>query len=125
FAIDQAGIVFGESTGVVGDQRIRIDLGALRILGDGFAWAPGSFFDQNGIPDPYCTRGALQRVESRLTDAGLEALVGHEIEFVLVGADGSALPAHLWAQYGLAGVLEHEGFIRDVTASATASGVAI
>ncbi|PRC58210.1 glutamine synthetase, partial [Mycobacterium sp. ITM-2017-0098] len=42
FAIDQAGIVFGESTGVVGDQRIRIDLGALRILGDGFAWAPGS-----------------------------------------------------------------------------------
>ncbi|PRC61651.1 hypothetical protein C6A85_07375, partial [Mycobacterium sp. ITM-2017-0098] len=41
-----------------------------------------------------------------------------------VGADGSALPAHLWAQYGLAGVLEHEGFIRDVTASATASGVA-
>ena len=28
FAIDQAGIVFSESTGVVGDQRIRIDLGA-------------------------------------------------------------------------------------------------
>jgi len=48
FAIDQAGIVFGESTGVVGDQRIRIDLGALRILGDGFAWAPGSFFSQDG-----------------------------------------------------------------------------
>lgn len=125
FAIDQAGIVFSESTGVVGDQRIRIDLGALRILGDGFAWAPGSFFDQNGAADPYCTRGALARVQDRLTEAGLEALVGHEIEFVLVGADGAALPAHLWAQYGLAGVLEHEGFVRDVTASATASGVAI
>ena len=55
FAIDQTGIVFSESTGVVGDQRIRIDLDALRILGDGFAWAPGSFFDQNGTPDPYCT----------------------------------------------------------------------
>jgi len=37
FAIDQTGIVFGESTGVVGDERIRIDLGALRILGDGLA----------------------------------------------------------------------------------------
>ena len=46
FAIDQTGIVFGEATGVVGDQRIRIDLGALRILGDGLAWAPGAFFDQ-------------------------------------------------------------------------------
>jgi glutamine synthetase len=125
FAIDQAGIVFSEATGVVGDQRIRIDLGALRILGDGFAWAPGSFFDQDGAPDAYCTRGALSRVQDRLTAAGLEALVGHEIEFVLVGADGSALPAHLWAQYGLAGVLEHDGFVRDVTASATASGVAI
>ena len=125
FAIDQAGIVFSESTGVVGDQRIRIDLGALRILGNGFAWAPGSFFDQNGEPDPYCTRGALAAVTKRLDDAGYSAVVGHEIEFVLVGPDGARLPQHLWAQYGLAGVLEHEGFVRDVTAAATSSGVAI
>lgn len=125
FTIDQTGIVFGDSTGVVGDQRIRIDLGALRILGDGFAWAPGSFFDQAGNPDPYCSRGALRRVENRLAEAGLSAVVGHEIEFVLVGPDGARLPAHLWAQYGLAGVLEHEGFVCDVTAAATASAVAI
>ncbi|AFM17604.1 glutamine synthetase [Mycolicibacterium chubuense NBB4] len=125
FAIDQAGIVFSETTGVVGDRRIRIDLGALRILGDGLAWAPGSFFDQSGAPDPYCTRGALRRIQNRLEDAGIEAMVGHEIEFVLVGPDGSRLPSHLWAQYGLAGVLEFEGFVRDVTAAATASSVAI
>ncbi|MGZ8802975.1 MAG: glutamine synthetase family protein [Mycobacterium sp.] len=125
FAIDQAGIVFGESTGVVGDQRIRIDLGALRILGDGFAWAPGSFFNQDGSPDPYCARGALRRVQTRLSDAGIEALVGHEMEFVLVGPGGERLPSHLWAQYGLAGVLEFEGFVRDVTDAATASSVAI
>ena len=123
FAIDQAGIVFSESTGVVGDQRIRIDLGALRILGNGFAWAPGSFFDQNGEPDPYCTRGALAAVTKRLDDAGYSAVVGHEIEFVLVGPDGARLPQHLWAQYGLAGVLEYEGFVRDVTAAATSSGM--
>lgn len=125
FTIDQTGIVFGDSTGVVGDQRIRIDLGALRILGDGLAWAPGSFFDQAGNPDLYCSRGALRRVENRLAEAGLSAVVGHEIEFVLVGPDGARLPAHLWAQYGLAGVLEHEGFVCDVTAAATASAVAI
>jgi glutamine synthetase len=125
FAIDQAGIVFGDAIGVVGDQRIRIDLSGLRILGDGLAWAPGAFFNQDGSPDPYCSRGALRRVEDRLSDAGIDTVVGHEMEFVLVGPDGSQLPSHLWAQYGLAGVLEYEGFVRDVTNAATGSGVAI
>jgi glutamine synthetase len=125
FAIDQAGIVFGDDTGVVGDQRIRIDLSALRILGDGLAWAPGAFFNQDGSPDAYCSRGALQRVEDRLADAGITTVVGHEMEFLLVGPDGSRLPSHLWAQYGLAGMLEFEGFVRDVMNAATGSGVAI
>lgn len=125
FTIDQTGIASGETLGVVGDQRIRIDLGSLRILGDGLAWAPGAFFDQDGQPDPYCSRGVLGRVETRLADAGIDALVGHEMEFVLVGPDGSRLPAHLWAQYGLAGVIEFEGFVRDVTDAATSSGVSI
>jgi glutamine synthetase len=125
FAIDQAGIVFGDGLGVVGDQRVRIDLGGLRILGDGLAWAPGAFFNQDGSPDPYCSRGALQRVEDRLTHAGLRTMVGHEMEFVLVGPDGSRLPSHMWAPYGLAGVLEFEGFVHDVTDAATSSGVAL
>jgi glutamine synthetase len=43
----------------------------------------------------------------------------------LVAPDGSALPSHLWAQYGLAGVLEHEGFVHDVTAAAMAAGVGV
>lgn len=125
FTIDQVGIAVSDAIGPVGDQRIRIDLGALRILGDGFAWAPGAFFDQHGSPDPYCCRGALSRLEQRLADAGLTAAVGHELEFLLVGPDGSRLPTHSWAQYGLAGVLEYEGFVRDVTEAATGSGVAI
>ncbi|MGV0645367.1 glutamine synthetase family protein [Mycolicibacterium sp. XJ2546] len=123
FAIDQTGIVFGDAIGVVGDQRIRIDLGALRILGDGLAWAPSAFFNQDGSPDPYCSRGTLRRVADRLADAGIDAAVGHEMEFVLVAPDGGALPSQLWAQYGLAGVLEFEGFVRDVTNAAAASGV--
>ena len=35
------------------------------------------------------------------------------------------MPSTLWAQYGLAGVLEHEAFVRDVIAAAAVSGVAI
>ncbi|MBJ7339199.1 glutamine synthetase family protein [Mycolicibacterium sp.] len=125
FAIDQAGVVVGGDIGVVGDRRIRIDLDSLTNLGDGLAWAPGSFFNQDGSPDPFCSRGTLVRVEERLAAAGLDALVGHEMEFVLVAPDGSRLPSHLWAQYGLAGVLEFEGFVKDLTEAAATAGVAI
>jgi glutamine synthetase len=125
FAIDQTGIAFTEDNNVVGDQRVRIDLTALRLLGDGLAWAPGSFFEQDGTPVPACSRGTLARVEAALAEAGIAALVGHEIEFLLVDPSGHPLPSTLWAQYGLAGVLEHEAFVRDVIAAASASGVAI
>jgi glutamine synthetase len=125
FAIDQSGIAFTDDVGVVGDQRIRIDLSALRILGDGLAWAPGSFFEQDGTPVPACSRGTLGRVEKALAEAGIEAMIGHEIEFLLVDPHGNPLPSALWAQYGLAGVLEYEGFVRDVNAAATVAGVPI
>ncbi|WP_179472135.1 type I glutamate--ammonia ligase [Mycolicibacterium vinylchloridicum] len=125
FAIDRAGIALTEGITVVGDERIRIDLDALRIIGDGLAWAPASFFDQDGNPIPACARGTLARIEARLAEAGLQARVGHEIEFLLVDPDGNRLPGNLWAQYGLAGVLEYEGFVRDVTVAAGAAGVGI
>ena len=87
---------------------------ALRTIGDGLAWAPGSFFDQDGAPVPRGPRHAEQGRGPARQGRASSALVGHEIEFVLVGPDGGALPSALWAQYGLAGVLEHEGFVRDV-----------
>ncbi|MDT5172968.1 MAG: glutamine synthetase, partial [Mycobacterium sp.] len=125
FAIDQTGIAFTDTVGVVGDQRLRIDMAALRLLGDGLAWAPAGFFEQDGTPVPVCSRGTLGRIEAALAEAGIDALVGHEIEFLLVDPDGWPLPSTMWAQYGLAGVLEHEQFVRDVTAAATLAGVAI
>src|SRR6202453_5481776 len=105
FAIDQTGIAFTDHIGVVGDERIRIDLSALRILADGLAWAPGSFFEQDGTPVPACSRGTLARGEATLAEAGIQALVGHEIEFLLVQTYGHRLPSTEWAHYGLAGAL--------------------
>ncbi|MCX8557324.1 glutamine synthetase family protein [Mycobacterium sp. SMC-16] len=125
FAIDQAGIVVSDEIGVVGDRRVCADLAGVALLGDGVAWAPCSFFTQDGNPDPHCGRGVLQRVTQRLAAAGLTAVVGHEVEFVLVGPDGARLPSDLWAQYGLAGVLEFEGFVRDVMEASAAAGVSI
>jgi glutamine synthetase len=125
FAIDQTGVAFTEDVGVVGDQRVRIDLSALRIIGDGLAWGPAAFFEQDGTPVPVCGRGTLSRIEAALSEAGIEAAIGHEIEFLLVDPDGGQLPSTLWAQYGLAGVLEHEAFVRDVIGAAAAAGVGI
>ena len=125
FAIDKAGIAFTDEISVVGDQRIRIDLDALRVIDDGLAWAPGQFYDQSGGPVPACTRGTLARVESRLAQAGLRASVGHEVEFLLVGPTGNQLPDQSWAPYGLAGVLEHESFVRDVLSALRAAGVGV
>jgi glutamine synthetase len=125
FAIDQTGIAFTAAVGVIGDQRLRIDLSGLRVIGDGLAWGPAGFFEQDGTPVSTCSRGTLRRVETALGDDGFEAVVGHEIEFVLVGPDGARLPSTLWAQYGLAGVLEHEAFVREVIAAAAISGVGI
>lgn len=125
FAIDQTGIAFTDDIGVIGDQRLRIDLSGLRIVGHGLAWAPAAFYGQDGTPVPACGRGTLGRIEAALAEAGIEALIGHEIEFLVVDPAGDRLPSALWAQYGLAGVLEHEAFVRDVNSSATAAGIAI
>ena len=123
FAIDQAGIVVGDAVGVVGDQRIRVDLGRVAHprrrtgLGAGVVLQPGRFARsllQQGHAGA-ASRSAWRRRVSH-------ALVGHEMEFVLVGPDGARLPSHLWAQYGLAGVLEYEGFVKDVTEAATDRG---
>jgi glutamine synthetase len=123
FVIDQTGIA--DVAPVVGDQRLRIDLSALRIISDGLAWAPAAFFEQDGTPVPECSRGTLGRVEAALGAAGIEAMIGHEIEFLLVDPDGGALPAAVWTQYGLVGVLEHEAFVRDVHVAAAAAGIGI
>jgi len=123
FAIDRAGIAFTDAISVVGDQRLRIDLHAMRRIEEGLSWAPASFFDQDGNRVAECARGTLTRIESQLEQEGLEARVGHEIEFLVVDPAGDRLPGQLWAQYGLAGVLEHEAFVRDVMAAMTAAGV--
>jgi len=125
FVPDRTGIAFTDAISVVGDERVRIDRHAMRTIDDGLAWAPGQFFDQDGNPVAACTRGTLGRIESRLEQEGLRALIGHEIEFLLVDPAGDPLPGQLWAQYGMAGVLEHEAFVRDVMAAMAAAGVVI
>jgi glutamine synthetase len=125
FAIDRTGIAFTESITVVGDQRLRIDQRAQRRIDDGLSWAPASFFDQDGDRVPECTRSILAGIQSQLHAQGYQAQVGHEIEFLVVDPAGNRLPGQLWAPYGLAGVLEHEAFIRDVITALAAAHLGV
>lgn len=125
FTTDRVGIAYTDRFGAVGDERIRVDLGAARVIGDGMAWAPADFVDQDLAPVAACARTTLRRITDRLAERGLTALVGHELEFGLFGPDAEPIPATMWAQYGLAGVLEHEGFVRDVLAAARDADIEI
>jgi len=125
FAIDHGGIAFTDAISPVGDLRLRIDPAAIRVLDDGLAWAPANFLTQDGEAVPECTRTTLARVEAELAAVGIAALVGHELEFQLGAADGSPLPATGWAPYSLAGVIQHEEFIRELYAAAGQAGLEI
>ncbi|WP_125614433.1 glutamine synthetase [Specibacter cremeus] len=107
----------------VGDMRLKIDPNDLRVLGAGRAWAPGSLFRQDGSPAPTCPRRALRTVETSLGDAGFRALVGHELEFVLVAPDGSPLETTPWVPYGATGLFDRAGFLDDLLVSLDGAGI--
>jgi len=125
FAIDHGGIAFTEDITAVGDLRLRIDPDGVRVIDEGMAWAPANVVTQVGETVPECTRTTLQRVTSALQQAGITALVGHELEFQLAAADGSELPATGWAPYSLAGVIQHEDFVAELYAEAERAGLQI
>ncbi|MDH2444490.1 glutamine synthetase family protein [Amnibacterium sp. CER49] len=124
FCID-GGIAFTPDLGVVGDLRLRLDLDALTELDGGLAWAPTELFDQAGEPLPIDPRGTLRRVQADVEAAGLDVLVGHELEFVVTAGDGEAWPRRGWTPYGFGPVLDHEAFLADLVGEATAAGLGL
>lgn len=119
FCIDNV-IAFRPGFGVVGDLRLRADLAALRVLGDGLGWAPAEMFDQLGDPAPVCARGLLRRTQADLEARGLTALVGAELEFVVAEQVGGP-----WNAYGLGPVLDLEPFVLDIVDACAAVGLPV
>ena len=124
FGVD-GGIAVTDSITAVGDRRLRLDLDALRVVDDGRAWGPTDVFEQDGTPASGCPRGVLRGIERRLADADLEARVGHELEFTLVGPDGSALEGEAWIPYGLTGLLDRAAFLDDVVTAGARAGLVL
>lgn len=119
------GIAFTDAISAVGDLRLRLDLDATHDLGDGLAWGPANIFLQDGTPSPTCPRGLLAGVERALAGQGLEARVGHEMEFVLVDPQGAAVNTNGWTPYGTGGLLDHESFLVDLLAAMQAAGLSL
>lgn len=119
-------LAFTADLSVVGDQRLRIDRADLRDLGDGVAWAPADLTAQDGTAWPGCPRHALRDAVSGLAAIGVEARVGHELEFTLFDDAGPApTQAPVWSAYGLGSVLRRRAFVSDLLAAAERAGLAV
>jgi glutamine synthetase len=124
FCVD-SGIAFTPSIGVVGDLRIRIDPADLRQVDDGVAWAPGDLHDQEGSPAPLCVRTLLTRTERAVTERGLSARVGAELECTMLGLDSNHASAEPWSPYGMRTSLDRSAFLVDVAVAAERAGLSI
>jgi glutamine synthetase len=122
FCID-AGIAATETISAVGDLRLRLDAEAVRDLGEGLAWGPVDVYTQDGEPSAWCARSLLRRIGGRLAASGLQAKVGHELEFVLVAPDGTAAQGGRWVPYGPSGLLDRERFLADLSAAFEVAGL--
>ena len=109
----------------VGDLRLRLVPEAVRVLPGGLAAGPTYAVTQAGEPDPAEPRGILARTTGLLAGAGLTALVGHELEFVLVAPDGTPLPAGSWTPYGLSAVVDRSALVGDLLEAAAAAGLGV
>ncbi|MGW5072387.1 glutamine synthetase family protein [Rhodococcus sp. NPDC004095] len=114
-------LAFTENLSVVGDLRLRIGRDDLRDLGADTWWAPADLTDQDGAPWGGCPRRALETAVGVLGESGLDALIGHELEFTLFGGDDPGT----WSAYGLDSVLRRRDFIADLQAAAERAGLRI
>jgi len=124
FCVD-SGIAFTPNIGVDGDLRIRIDPDGLRLVDDGVAWAPGNLTAQEGQPAALCTRSLLIGIQSALTDRGLTALMGVELECTMLAADAGHASADPWSPYGIRTSLDHSAFLVDLAGAAERAGLSI
>ncbi len=125
FCVDN-GIAMTPELGVVGDLRLTADLERAVVLDRGFGWAPADVRDQDGELSPYCWRSVTRRQVDRLAALGIEALVGHELEFGLLDEAGRPLGERDgWPCYG-AGVYSGLGeFAAQLCERLDAAGVPV
>ena len=122
FCIDDA-LPLTEYFSVVGDMRMKADLGAARVLGDGLAWAPVCLYDQENQPLAHCPRGTLRRQVDLLASANVTGRSAFELEFTAF--DASSGEVGTGVAYGLRAMMDNEAFFADILRSLAVAGIAV
>jgi len=113
---------------IVGDLRGIPDLSAVAMLdpATGLAWAPADLHTLEGTVHPTCTRSALRRVAADAAAAGLDFLVGFELEFTLFrGTPAEPELAGQGPGYSTRATLDVEAWMLDVLAALDTAGVPV
>jgi glutamine synthetase len=125
FSIFQGDDGMATATGfeATGDTRLVPDLSRLAGGLDGWGWAPGDLYDQDGEPWDFCTRAFLKRQAGRLGESGLEMRMTYEHEWYAETDLGR--PAHSTPAYSLNSTAEAAGYLREVARRLGAYGVSV
>jgi len=107
----------------VGDLRLVPDLAALAGGVDGWGWAPGDQYDQEGQPWSLCARGFLKRMVEQARARALEIEMAFEIEWYAESADGE--PVHGGPGYSLTAVADSGPYLAETSRRLAAQGVRI
>ena len=103
------------------------DLDGLAVLPapDGWAWAPGDRFHQDGTVYAGCQRSFARAQLAACLSQGISALMAFEVEWMVGLDDADFHPAVGGTGYGLARFLEAADYVRDVADSLEAAGVSV
>src|SRR5438067_1965499 len=125
FSIFQGDDGMSTTTGfeAVGDTRLVPDLDRLAGGLEGWGWAPGDLYDQDGEPWDFCTRSFLKRQTARLAEAGFEMKMSYEHEWYAETSLGK--PAHSTPAYSLSSTAEAAAYMREVAMRLAAFGVTV
>jgi glutamine synthetase len=110
-----------------GDLRMVPDLDQLVVLRDpeGWAWAPGDRFTQDGGTYRCCQRSfARAQVEAGLRE-GISALMAFEYEWMVGQDEDDFVPAFRGTGYGMSRFAEAADYLREVLESLEAAGVRV
>ncbi len=110
-----------------GDLRMVPDLDQLVVLRDpeGWAWAPGDRFHQDGAVYANCQRTFARAQVAAGLERGISALMAFEVEWMVGRDEDDFQPAFGGTGYGLSRFLDAAEYVRDVLDSLVAAGVRV
>ncbi|HEY7147614.1 MAG TPA: glutamine synthetase family protein [Streptosporangiaceae bacterium] len=110
-----------------GDLRMVPDLDALAVLPvpEGWAWAPGDRFYQDGTVYPGCQRSFARAQVAAGLSKGISALMAFELEWMIGEEEDDFHPAVTGTGYGLSRLLGAADYAREVIESLESAGVGV